>query len=275
MKKILLATTILGMTAGFAAAEVKFSGSASAGFAADGDVADDSVDTDIHAYSTAKLSVEFVGETDGGLTFGSTFNIEAGRSYDFDEGDGFTNESGKASTPEVYVSGAFGKIAFANNDYDFFDDANGGGDVKYTGSFGGVSVGLVHDMEAAESSIMMGYTAGAIALAADVDTYDIWNVSAAYTMGAITATLSTNEASNAALKVAYSADGMSAFVKADSEDYWELGAGYSANGVSVDVYTDVDDTWSVKGSYDLGNGLKAEGGLNAAEDLFAGVSMSF
>ena len=38
MKKILLATTILGMTAGFAAAEVKFSGSASMGVARQGGV---------------------------------------------------------------------------------------------------------------------------------------------------------------------------------------------------------------------------------------------
>jgi outer membrane protein OmpU len=275
MKKILLATTILGMTAGFAAAEVKFSGSASAGFARDGVISDDSVDTAIHAYSTAKLGVEFVGETDGGLTFGATLSIKAGRSYDFDEGDGFNDESGASGTPEVYVSGAFGKIAFANNDYDMFDDANGGGDVKYTGAFGGVSVGLVHDMDATETSVQLGYTMGAVALSADMDTYDLWNVSAAYTMGAVTGTLSTNEASNEALKVAYSANGMSASVKVDSLDFWELEAGYEANGAKVGFFTDKASAWSLKGSYDLGGGLSAEGGINASDDLFAGVSMSF
>ena len=56
MKKILLATTILGMTAGFAAADVKFSGSASMGVARDGVSYTANIDALTTARDAANLS---------------------------------------------------------------------------------------------------------------------------------------------------------------------------------------------------------------------------
>lgn len=281
MKKILLATTILGMTAGFAAAEIKFTGSAAAGFGQDGDmtVVNAQNDGNVHVYSSAELAVEFVGETDSGLTFGATFSATAGRSYTFADDEGFAAEGGSFGMPTVYISGSFGKVSFAADDMDFFDDANAGGDVQYSGSFGAVSVGLIVDVDAAtndpEASIKLGYSANNIALSLDADTYDIWNVSAAYTMGAVTATLATNEADVASLKLAYAANGISAAIKADTNDDWELDLGYAANGISVAIGTDQADAWEVTGSYDLGGGLSAEAGMNYADDMYVGAKMSF
>ena len=38
--------------------------------------------------------------------------------------------------PTVFIEGSFGKLAFSDDNYDFYDDTNAGGDVEYTGTFG-------------------------------------------------------------------------------------------------------------------------------------------
>ncbi|MEY4779136.1 MAG: hypothetical protein RLZZ607_449, partial [Pseudomonadota bacterium] len=64
MKKILLATTSLGMTAGFAAADVKVSGSASMGIANEG------VGDVFQVYNSVKIKFGASVVTDAGLEFG-------------------------------------------------------------------------------------------------------------------------------------------------------------------------------------------------------------
>ena len=277
MKKILLATTIVAMSAGFASAEIKFSGSAAAGLAKDGDgtVVDAKNDTKIHTYSYAKLSVEFAGESDNGLTFGANFNMTAGEKYTFADDEGFETKSGAFGMPEVYVAGAFGKIAFASDDYDFFDDANGGGDVKYTGSFGGASVGVIADIEGKDASISLGYTMNGIVLAADYDSFHIYNVSAAYTYNDITVKVGTREDHRNDLTLSYAKDGISGSVRLSSDKSWEVKAGYSANGLALNAKTNKAKEWELTTSYDLGGGLSAEAGVNYAKDAFVGVKMAF
>ena len=120
MKKILLATTILGMTAGFAAAEVKVGGSAKAGLAsANGG--------DFAAYSAVKITFAGSGVTDGGLEFGGSTDTTIGAKYDslgdFDDASVISSgNTGSWGIPTVYLSGSFGKISFSANNLDFFDD---------------------------------------------------------------------------------------------------------------------------------------------------------
>ena len=90
MKKLLLATTVLVGTAGFAAAEVSLSGSARMGIVNDGDNTTFS--------SRARVAFALSGETDGGLSFGSSFRADNA---------GGAN-SGTAGS--VFISGAFGKL---------------------------------------------------------------------------------------------------------------------------------------------------------------------
>jgi outer membrane protein OmpU len=98
MKKVLLATTILTMSAGFAAAEVNFSGSAVMGV---GDNGVDDVRSIMETYLTATAS----GETDTGLSFGmeSTF-----ATYSTDDEE-FTDDG-----TSVFISGAFGKLSMGD-----------------------------------------------------------------------------------------------------------------------------------------------------------------
>ncbi|MDU8943785.1 porin [Ovoidimarina sediminis] len=104
MKKVLLASTALAMTAGMAAAQgVSLSGYAEIG------VKDNDVDTVFHH----DLDVTFTlsGETDSGLQFGATIDLDE-LDNQATAGD-IGSESGAHS---VFVSGSFGKITMGDTD---------------------------------------------------------------------------------------------------------------------------------------------------------------
>ena len=96
MKKILLATTVLGMTAGFAAADVSVSGDARMGV----------VSTDGDSVFSSRMRIKFSGSgtTDGGLSFGGSFRAN----------DAQGAKAGTAGS--VFISGAFGKISMGDVD---------------------------------------------------------------------------------------------------------------------------------------------------------------
>lgn len=96
MKNILLATTALVLSAGFASAEVAVSGDARMGIKSAYDSATDSTENNFSSRARVKFTLS--GETDGGLGFGGSFRAE-------DAGSASTGNAGS-----VYVSGAFGKV---------------------------------------------------------------------------------------------------------------------------------------------------------------------
>lgn len=97
MKKILLATSALVASAGFAAAEVAISGSAQMGF----EYAENTTGADETTVNNeVAVTIDMSGETDGGLSFGATtvYLIES-------------NGSPSNDDTWVWISGAFGKIS--------------------------------------------------------------------------------------------------------------------------------------------------------------------
>ena len=94
MKKILLATSILAATTGFAAAEITLSGDARMG------VVDYGNDPEFSARARVKFTM--VGETDGGLAFGASFRA--------DQASGAQSGNEDMSAGTVFVSGEFGKF---------------------------------------------------------------------------------------------------------------------------------------------------------------------
>jgi outer membrane protein OmpU len=307
MKKILLATTILAMTAGFASADITFSGSASAGVAKNGidnggspdpnttGLADDT----FFSYSNFDLVVTATGQTDSGLSFGASFDASAGQSYALADDDGFDENGGAFGTPTIYVSGTFGKISFSTDNLDFYntDVVNSGdADVQYEGTFGGFGVGLIGDVDSGDLAAQASYTLAGIALSADYNQNGaadaIWDASASYTMGAFTGTLAADNDTAAfdveeSIKLAYSNNGIGAWAKANSnaapdDTSFDVGASYAANGYSVTVevsdVTAANNTvahWTVTGNYDLGGGLSLEAGANYSGDVMVGAAMSF
>lgn len=284
MKKILLATTILGLSAGYAAADISWSASASAGVGSwYGD--------DAETYSSMKVSVKGSAETDSGLTFSAESSLKAGTTFgragDLGD-DSFNGESGAFGMPTITIGGAFGTITFADDDMDLHDDAADGGDIKYVGTFGAVTAGVIGDVDNGTGSVQLSYAADGLSLSADY-THDqvhsnhhsvILNGSVGYTVGSLTATLSTrsDEHDNTEvtkLKLAYSADAISASVKVGDDDSYDLSVGYTANGVSVTAEADENDLMTVYGSYDLGGGLSIEAGADTDDNAYVGAAMKF
>jgi len=298
MKKVLLATTILGMTAGFAAAEIAFTGEATAGFAQNGTknggktsatvVAGKTSNDVINPYASFKLSIAASGESDSGVSFGASASVTSGTTYEFGyDKDGFKAQGGTIGAPTVFISGNFGKIAVKADGWkEYQADANEKYDVEYTHTIGGVSIGVRTDLQSdfaatkGKSSIKLGYKINAIALEAKFDEVGSkWGVSAAYTMGALTFTLATDDASVSSLKVAYKgANGISGDIKADSKNVVEANAAYTTGALTLGAgYTSgvTPNRWAVTGSYDLGGGLSVVGGVNHVEDMYLGAVMKF
>ncbi len=104
MKKVLLATTLLAASATVAAAEVTVGGNARMGVVYDGNA---NGTTTSKTLFTSRVRVVFTmsGETDGGLAFGASVRNDQ-------SGQGNT----KNGDSTVFISGAFGKITFGDND---------------------------------------------------------------------------------------------------------------------------------------------------------------
>ena len=108
MKKILLATTMLAGTAGFAAAEVALSGSAEMGIWSD-------KDGDVQFWQDVEVKFTMSGTTDGGLEFGAVIDLDEGN-VAIDSGDCALICSNDDSGTTVYISGAFGKLTMGDTD---------------------------------------------------------------------------------------------------------------------------------------------------------------
>jgi len=103
MKKVLFATTALVASAGIASADVAVSGFAELG------ILDDGAETQFH--TDIDVTFTMSGETDGGLTFGA--------SIDLDESDGDPSGAFDADTQggeSIFVSGGFGTLTMGDTD---------------------------------------------------------------------------------------------------------------------------------------------------------------
>lgn len=111
MKKLLLATTAIVSVAGVAsAAEIKLSGYAEIGID-DGDAP--GFDTQFH--NDFQVDFNFSGETDGGLTFGGSFQLEDNEdSANF--GSTQINGTPRIDEEHFYVSGAFGQVTLGETE---------------------------------------------------------------------------------------------------------------------------------------------------------------
>ncbi|QDY68260.1 porin [Qingshengfaniella alkalisoli] len=109
MKKILLASSALVLTAGYAAADVTVSGDGRMGivYAEDGYANALTGKTKDWSYNS-RIRIKFAasGETDGGLAFGGSVRADH---YDDDQGT-------KGTAGDVFISGGFGKLSMGDVD---------------------------------------------------------------------------------------------------------------------------------------------------------------
>jgi hypothetical protein len=299
MKKVLLATTILGMTAGFASAEIAFSGEAKVGFAQNGvknggarstfsaatptapanagavPVAP-TADSVINPYANTTLNIAATGDTGSGLTFGVNMRMRAGVAYSFGNEDGFANRAGTFELREIFLAGDFGKVTYLANGFKAYKDDGSTSeayDIEYTHTIAGFAVGVRAEVNgrgqagahASKTSLKLGYTAGAFTLGGTFDEVgSLWGLSAAYKLNdMLTFTVTTDNAQESSVAVAYSANGISAGLKGiafkGGTSRIEVSAGYKANG------------WDISASAD--NRAVARWSLSGSYDLGGGLSV--
>ncbi|MGY6697083.1 MAG: porin, partial [Roseinatronobacter sp.] len=101
MKKLLLATTALTLSAGVAAADVALSGNARMGVVYDGE--------DFGFNSRLRVQFTLSGETDGGLAFGGSI-----RADNADGAGGGNVDTGGMTQGSVFISGEFGRLSMGD-----------------------------------------------------------------------------------------------------------------------------------------------------------------
>ena len=297
MKNLLIATTALVATAGFAAADVTLSGAVNVGVLNDG-----TTGADTFMYNNVTVTAAMSGETDGGLTFGATLSMRNGNDVDLDVGDlgKATNvpatKLSATSLGNIYVSGDFGKLTFDANGVDNAHNDDFSHDVMYNGTFGALAVTVTANVEdgttadGEDFSAKVVYSASGITVTAATDDSGESDTTLAYVLNdMITASLNydTNGQTTAEtiVKVAYSNAGVTAHLALadDDDDQWELGLGYTANGMSIAAVfaendgdaTTTDEEMDITASYDLGGGMTMNAAYNESGAFFIGSKMSF
>ena len=314
MKSIFLATSVLALSAGFAAAEVTLSGDARMG------VISDFGSTDMAFTSRARVKFTLSGSTDGGLEFGASFRAD--------------NAPGAASgtAGSVFISGAFGKLSMGDVDgaanaavgqvsgvglvnsgdlNEVIYLANGGSDLD---------IPAVAGVDTVDPSALYEYSTGDLTIYASVTNpsgpADAYAIAAKYALGDYTVSLGYEDLQGtntsgfdndiqhivigatatfgaATVKAIYGqANGLFDGFTVDNEDQFAVSVDYKMDAMTVTAfYTDdfIDfgfgdtagaEAYGLGASYDLGGGASVAGGYvqnqTTDEDAYdLGVSMSF
>lgn len=300
MKKILLATTVLVGTAGFAAAEVTTTGSARLGIVNDG--------TDTLLSSRVRISFTGSGETDGGLSFGASIRADqvggngattitdlgadgavGGTGVNKDTVTTIGNTGTTNGDSTVFISGGFGKLTFG--------DVSGAADAL-VGQVSGVGFTGLGDrneigfLGATKTAAYYEYSAGSLTFGAGLGqsnsddfsvgvkySVDAFSVAAGYEdIGTDTqvSVLGSATLSGTTIKVRYS-DKDSA-----TDSAYALSVGRTVGGANLTAFytsgfTDLE-AMGVGASYDLGGATLAGGysTIDNGEDTYElGVSFDF
>ena len=276
MKKVLLATSALTLSAGFASADVSMSGTGGAGvFGANG--------ADLSVYSGVDLGFALSGASDNGMTFSASLDMGGGQTLDAGDFELDTQDMGVDDNVSVTIGVSGLTIVLSQNGVDDLYDDDKAGDIGISGAMGDLTYSVTTGLEDDDpTSLSVGYTAGAISgSVATSDDGDASNVSISYAMGDITISAESDTdrsgADTSSVTVSYAmSDGMTVSLE-NSEDVNELSVAYSSGAISVGVSADdaATESWEATMAYDLGGGATFNLGTNQDETTFAGVGFSF
>ncbi|MFY0595351.1 MAG: porin [Cognatishimia sp.] len=272
MKKVLFASTALVMTAGVAAAEITITGEANMGLKHDG--------TDTTVHNEIDFNVVGTGETDGGLSFGASVDLDG-------SSDDSVTTVGTVSDAEVFV--AYNGLTLTVGEIGEAADQGGLKDVGYDG-IGIDNIAEITDgLGFGSHDVRVDYAFGDIKVAASVDSSnDDWAIGGSASFDAFSVALGFGEAADeqyTLVTLGYTSGAISANV------FWNTDDGAADDGMGVDVsYTTGDvtvtavyadagaagDGYGIGVAYDLGGATLAGGiGQNAADDTVADLGISF
>ena len=279
MKKVLLATSALTLSAGFASADVSMSGTGGAGvFGANG--------ADLSVYSGVDLGFSLSGASDNGMTFSASLDMGGGQTLDVGDFELDTQDMGTDDNTSVAIGVSGVTITLSQDGVDDLYDDDIAGDIGVSGAMGDLTYSVVTGLEDADpTSISIGYSAGAIsgsvASSDSGDAEDASTVTVTYTMGDISVSAESDTdrtgADTSSVTLTYAmADGMTVSLE-NSEDVNTLGVTYASGAISVAVEADdaTAESWEATMAYDLGGGATFNLGTNQDDTTFAGVGFSF
>jgi len=295
MKKVLLTTTALVMTAGVAAAEVSISGKTQVSVTATGN-GDNVLNT--HADINMALS----GAYDNGMTMATTIGWDAGREADYNDDFQLDAAEGGASAASPNMTIGYAGYTFTVDGEgldNLYDDANTSGNFGVAGSMGGVDFALTTNIDGGNSvnSYSLGYSAGDITATMtgtnDHGGVDATKIVVAYAMGDTTLTLTSDDADDNADTV--TKVGVSTKIDAITFSYtaatngtagssvgddWDASIGYSAGALGASYSLDEDDRARLVVDYDLGGGASAfatmqAGAANDGSGDFTAMGINF
>jgi outer membrane protein OmpU len=274
MKKVLLTTTALVMTAGVAAAEVSFSGKTQISLTDDNNKT--GVSQDMQFTSGYDFDVTVSGASDNGITMSGVFDIGGGSIVDYDDDDAIEAQGAAATSMDVAVSYAGWTLKVDQNGIDnaYTDDA-AAQDASLSGNLAGLSLTLTADLEADHNSYSASYTMGDFVVTAtgtndDEAHGDASSVSVKYTMGDLAITYKAADEANDAeddssIGLVYSMDNITLSYTSiepggankDFGDEWDMKVSYAAGPLSASFNVDEADATTMIAEYDLGGGVTA------------------
>ena len=279
MKKVLLATTALVLSAGFAAAEVKVDGSANMGLKYnEGNLGYAGQKT--AAWFEIDMNVTGTMESDSGLTFGAQIQLDSqyGGDQDYDA--------------NVFMSGAFGTLKAGNSNWVAADDF-GINDIGFDGI--GVDdtaeIAMYANNADSVNDLRWDYSVGAFSTVVSIDTIqDDYGLSVGYDNGTFGGYLAYDhddqtdaDSTSILLTGSFGAfSGQLYYADADAYDasYGIYGAyktgpwTFEAAVADADMATDA--SYGIGAKYDLGGGATLAGGIGSVEgDTAADFGVTF
>jgi outer membrane protein OmpU len=274
MKKVLLTTTALVMTAGVAAADVSFGGTAGIAFIDDNGASDATRDG-MFVESYYDFDVKLSAEASNGLTMAASFDMGGGAKVDYDDDDELEVQGKSIGDADVAVSYAGWTLTVDQEGIDnLFDDTQADDDLMIAGSIGGLSIAVTNDLEESHNSYKLGYSLGDVSLTFtgtndDDAGGDATKIAASYAMGDLTLAASVSDESDdgeddTEISVSYAMDALT--VKYTSitpgsagsmGDEWDAKISYATGAMSASINLDEADATTMIAEYDLGGGATA------------------
>ena len=297
MKKVLLTTTALVMTAGVAAAEVSISGKTQINVTATGN-GDNVMNTH------ADINIALSGTYDNGMTMSTTIGWDVGREADYNDDFQLDAAEGGASAASPNMTIGYAGYTFTADGEgldNLYDDGNTSGQFGVAGSMGGVDFALTTNIDGGDSvnSYSLGYAMGDITATVTgtndhtAASVDATKIVVAYAMGDSTITLTSDDADDTAeaitkIGVSTKIDALTFTYVAASNgtagssvgDDWDATVKYSAGALGASYTLDEDDRGRLVVDYDLGGGASAfatmqAGAANDGSEDFTAMGINF
>jgi outer membrane protein OmpU len=283
MKKILLTTTALVASAGFAMADVSLSGSADMGFKHD-----DSSGDKTNVESDVDININAAGETDGGISW----TANAGLGNDTSSGNSGAS-TGTSDNGSVSISGDFGTIkvgavteadsnvGIADVGYDGIGIDNvaeenrllGTHDLSWNYAMDGISLDVSMNTHTDASAVSAAWTSGALSIrVAHGD--DGTTGGASSNSGSISTSVGAFSISAMAAKHSTASKGTSSGVAAS----WAQDGFGTMTVVIAESDADTDASYGIGFSKSLGGGATLAGGYGSQDQKNVGdigISFSF